>query len=163
MSHRNEQKSGMSWANQASVPMPSPATSQVLDGRPKKNLPSGHNPLPRRAGMFANSVPSAPGKPQSGAHGLAHHSSTRTPRALSIDHDRKRRRKLCPSSGSPETDVVPAVTFSRTVSPTVSDLMRNVVDGTVEPSANLYVRFARKSSSLIVPDRISVSITSSGM
>jgi hypothetical protein len=46
------------------------------------------------------------------------HSSTNLPRSLSIDQDRKRRRKLCPSNGSPPGETL-AVTFSRTVSSTL--------------------------------------------
>jgi hypothetical protein len=49
------------------------------------------------------------------------------------------------------------ITFSSTLSPTFSDLMRNIWDGAVDPSASLNNRLPRKSVSLIVPARINSS------
>ena len=54
------------------------------------------------------------------------------------------------------------ITFSSTLSPTFSDLMRNIWDGAVDPSASLNNRLPRKSVSLIVPARINVITTSAG-
>jgi len=55
---------------------------------------------------------------------------------LSTDHDLKRLRKLWPSNKLPLTDATLPFTFSRTFLPTFSDLIRNVCDGTSEPSAS---------------------------
>ena len=64
------------------------------------------------------------------------HSSINARFRLSIDHDLKRLRKLCPSSNVPWTGATLPTTFSRVRLPTLRDRMRNVFEGTFEPSAS---------------------------
>src|ERR1700733_5406816 len=81
---------------------------------------------------------------------------------LSTDHDLNRPRKLCPSKRVARTGATLAVTFETRTLPILSERIRKIGDGRDEPSANWYVRFPRKSLSLIVPVRIRVSTTSAG-
>jgi hypothetical protein len=71
------------------------------------------------------------------AHQTGRYPRTRTWRLLSIDHDLRRLRKLCPRSKLPFPDRTLPVTFSKALSPTFSNLMRKVRPGTALPSANL--------------------------
>ncbi len=50
--------------------------------------------------------------------------------------------------------------ISKTLSPTLSDLIRNVAEGIVEPSASTYVFNPVKSASASVPVRHKVDTTS---
>ena len=97
------------------------------------------------------------------ANGIAYSDSNNSCLVLSTDHDLKRLRKLRPSSRLPSTLVMLPVTSSRTLLPTLNELIRNVCEGTVEPFASTYVFSPRKSESLSVPVRIRVITTSAGM
>ena len=48
-------------------------------------------------------------------------------------------KKTLTNNSVPFTEATLPFTFSMTLLPTFSDLIRNVCDGTVEPSASLYV------------------------
>jgi len=82
---------------------------------------------------------------------------------LSIVHDGRRPKKLCPRRRLPFGGTILATTFLISTSPILKLRIRTCRDGSKEPSARMYVCRPRKSSAVSVFVRIKVPATSAGM